>query len=342
MAKYKDKWKTTFPAAIGNQTRPSNGVDNTQEYNTDGLPQYIANDPVRYDLQNAVNSQLVSNDERLNEKINKTSNDLAAHNKDPKAHATGISGNAATATKLQTPLTLSLTGKAAGSATFDGSSNASINVTSVNANTASKLSTARKINITGNATGAAAFDGTSDINISTTVNESKHAAAADNDGNGANIANTYLKKATVIDVIYPVGSIYMSMSATNPADLFGVGTWERISQGRMLLGADDSTYKAGATGGEATHTLTAEEMPAHSHSGTTSTNGNHTHGVPDCGDYGGSGNGFDSGDHGVYRLVNTTSAGNHNHTFTTDNSGGGAAHNNMSPYLVCYIWQRTA
>lgn len=138
MAKYKDKWKTTFPASIGNQTRPEDGVDNTQEYNTDGLPQYMANDPVRYDLQNAVNSQLVSNDERLNEKIKRTSDDLAAHNKDPKAHATGISGNAATASKLATPRTLSLTGKAAGSTTFDGSANASINVTSINADTATK------------------------------------------------------------------------------------------------------------------------------------------------------------------------------------------------------------
>lgn len=90
------------------------------------------------------------------------------------AHAT----LADTATKLQTPRALSLTGKAAGSATFDGSSNASINVTSVNADTASKLSTARKINITGNASGSAAFDGTSDVNINTTVNESKHAATA--------------------------------------------------------------------------------------------------------------------------------------------------------------------
>lgn len=90
------------------------------------------------------------------------------------AHAT----LADTATKLQTPRTLSLTGKAAGSATFDGSANAAINVTSVNADTASKLSTARKINITGNATGAAAFDGSGDISINTTVNESKHAAAA--------------------------------------------------------------------------------------------------------------------------------------------------------------------
>lgn len=89
-----------------------------------------------------------------------------------------LNGNAATATKLQTPRTLSLTGKAAGSTSFDGSSNASINVTSVNADTASKLSTARKINITGNASGSASFDGSSDININTTVNESKHAAAA--------------------------------------------------------------------------------------------------------------------------------------------------------------------
>ena len=134
----------------------------------------------------------------------------------------------------------------------------------------------------------------------------------------------------------------MSMSATNPATLFGVGTWTRISQGRMLLGADDSTYKAGATGGEAIHTLTAAEMPAHSHTGTTSTNGEHTHGVRDADYHDGYGNSFDSGDWGPQRYIQTTTAGNHNHTFTTDNSGGGAAHNNMPPYLVCYIWQRTA
>ena len=252
-------------------------------------------------------------------------------------------GNAATASKLATPRTLSLTGKAAGSTTFDGSANASINVTSVNADTATKLSTARKINITGNASGSDTFDGSGDISISTTVNESKHAAAADmatNDSNGDKIDDTYLKKATVIDVIYPIGSIYMSMSATNPADLFGVGTWKRISQGRMLLGADDSTYKAGATGGEATHTLTAAEMPAHSHTGTTSTNGAHSHTTKmNSGKYGGGAWMQGGGNDGTF---NTSTNGDHNHMFTTDNSGGGAAHNNMSPYLACYIWQRTA
>lgn len=192
MAEYNKKWADLFPATIGNQTRPSAGVDNTLQYETDKFPQHIANDPVRYDKMNAVVSQAMSNDERLNEKIKRTSDDLAAHNKDPKAHATGIAGNAATASKLITPRTINLTGKAAGSTSFDGSANASINVTNVNADTASKLSTARKINITGNATGAANFDGSGDVSINVSVNS---AAKATNDKNGADIAATYLKKA---------------------------------------------------------------------------------------------------------------------------------------------------
>ena len=172
------------------------------------------------------------------------------------------------------------------------------------------------------------------------VKEAEKADKATNDGNGDKIDDTYLKKATVIDVIYPVGSIYMSMVDTDPATLFGVGTWERISQGRMLLGADDSTYEAGATGGEATHTLTDNEMPAHRHSGTTDMNGNHSHEVNRTGSKYGSGTLIHAG--GKDGTVNTSENGNHNHTFTTTNSGGGAAHNNMPPYLVCYIWQRTA
>lgn len=100
-----------------------------------------------------------------------------------------ITGNASTATKLQTPRTLSLTGKASGSTTFDGSANAAINVTSVNADTASKLSTARKINITGNATGAATFDGTSDVSINVSVSQATNADKATADANGNELAN---------------------------------------------------------------------------------------------------------------------------------------------------------
>ena len=649
------KWKKTFPDTIGNQNRPATGVDDTQPFETGAFPQYMANDPVRYDLQNAAMSQSMSNDARLKEMVDARGKELDDHKVDPGAHKTGIAGNAATATKvvttaatgasaniaeasmagndvarirvsgasnagelaletaddgtepivarqytgvfkdvartaaildtngntsfpgtvvapkftgalngnaataskLATPRTISLTGKAAGSTSFDGSANASINVTSVNADTASKLSTARKINITGNATGAANFDGSGDANISVSVSQAAHADNADNathaaaadtlvgsttilkndidtvnnsdtwipvisngkiqhteklnmkvgaavnadklggyplndsstggnwgtvprvgkdgvievgryidwhatNGGGANYTarfeaqdngtvsvgtingtlngtatnadtvdgvhagsmfynkgnwaadnwatigtyqvngsapnanwygwgqvissstndarfqlyashlyggdgrlhyrtgwdsdkgqpwNTILDSENynnfatqTISKIYPVGSIYMSMSATNPATLFGVGTWKRISQGRMLLGADDSGYKAGATGGEATHTLTVNEMPAHSHG--ISNSGDHTHNFYGSDNNNGpltEGDGLDTEGNGHFThnvRFTTSSAGAHTHTIS--NSGGGAAHNNMPPYLVCYIWQRTA
>lgn len=66
----------------------------------------------------------------------------------------------------------------------------------------------------------------------------------------------------LIDSIYPVGSIYMSVNSTNPQTLFG-GTWQRI-QGRFLFAAD-SKHAAGSTGGEETHQLTVDEMPSHTH-----------------------------------------------------------------------------
>ena len=77
----------------------------------------------------------------------------------------------------------------------------------------------------------------------------------------------------LIDLIYPVGSVYMSVNSTSPATLFG-GTWEQIKD-KFILSAGD-TYSAGATGGEATHTLTTDEMPTHSHTFTGSA---HSHGL---------------------------------------------------------------
>lgn len=66
------------------------------------------------------------------------------------------------------------------------------------------------------------------------------------------------------DLIYPVGSIYMNASKTdNPGNIIG-DTWTQI-QGKFLLGASPS-YKIGSTGGAATHTLTVNEIPKHSHS----------------------------------------------------------------------------
>lgn len=198
---------------------------------------------------------------------------------------------------------------------------------------ASQLATARTISLTGNASGSATFDGSGDISISTNVNTATNADTVDG-----------YHASDLISKIYPVGSIYMSMVDTDPATLFGVGTWARISQGRMLLGADDSAYEAGATGGEADHTLSVDEMPAHSHG--ISNSGNHTHNFYGSNSNNGpltEGDGLDTegNDHFTHNIrFTTSSAGNHTHTIS--NSGGGAAHNNMPPYLVCYIWQRTA
>lgn len=70
------------------------------------------------------------------------------------------------------------------------------------------------------------------------------------------------KKTALIDMFYPVGSIYQSTKYVNPGDFMG-GTWRSITD-RFLL-ASGNTYQAGAMGGEAAHTLTEGEMPSHGH-----------------------------------------------------------------------------
>ena len=105
------------------------------------------------------------------------------------------------------------------------------------------------------------------------------------------------KKKLDFSLIYPIGSIYMSINNVDPGLLFG-GTWEQI-QDMFLLAAGDS-YKAGVTGGEATHKLTAEEMPSHTHA-FTGTAESHTH-------------------------TFTGTAASHTHTFT----GTAASHNHTS------------
>ena len=84
---------------------------------------------------------------------------------------------------------------------------------------------------------------------------------------------------TLLDRTYPVGSIYMSANNTNPGTVFG-GTWQQI-QGKFLLGAS-SGHAAGSTGGAETVTLSASQLPAHTHSVSDHTHSvpNHTHTVP--------------------------------------------------------------
>lgn len=156
--------------------------------------------------------------------------------------------------------------------------------------------------------------------------------------------------STIQEMIYPLGSLYFNADDnTNPGTLLGFGTWEAYAKGRVPVGIDsddDNFDTAGETGGEKTHTLTNNELPLHKHSGTTSSGGNHNHSITLY--YGGSGSQGPTRDALGPRTnpsggtIATSSSGAHTHSFTTNAYGGGSAHNNLQPYVVVYIWRRTA
>lgn len=120
----------------------------------------------------------------------------------------------------------------------------------------------------------------------------------------------------LLDIVYPVGSIYQSMNATSPVDFIG-GTWTKIKT--FLYGADT----ANQTGGEAEHTLTIDEMPSHHHKLWVSAWASA---------FGGA----------------SVTCSNKDSNYLSDNgqeghfTGGGQAHNNLPPYTTCFIWYRTA
>jgi len=119
---------------------------------------------------------------------------------------------------------------------------------------------------------------------------------------------------------YPVGSVYTSAVATNPATLLGVGVWEAFGAGRVMLGHGGG-YTAGTTGGATTdsHSLTVNEIPPH------------THGLPLR----------HGGGNGTSPYYAVTHEGNY---FTSNSTGGGAAHTHdiVQPYIVVYIWKRAS
>lgn len=133
------------------------------------------------------------------------------------------------------------------------------------------------------------------------------------------VLNAYFLK------VYPVGAFYFSASSDNPATLFG-GTWTPIKDTFIL--AAGTKYKAGTTGGEATHTLAAQEMPNHYHDEYAGNDGGDS--SAPSGYIGWPSIGYTSDKTWFAKLAKTSGA------------GGGAAHNNMPPYLAAYVWQRTA
>ena len=186
-----------------------------------------------------------------------------------------------------------------------------------------------------------------------------------------NVKVSAVAGSNIVNIIYPVGSIYMSMSSTNPAELFG-GTWEQIAQGRCLIGAgtgtdsrsESKTFTAGDTGGEYSHKLTVGEMPSHNHGASSSNIGSHTHFVASSskGSPIRDNTNLSSTNRLTYYATNhslvegyilqgtsgaanvgaSSSAGTTSTTVTIANNGSDGAHNNIQPYLAVYYWKRTA
>lgn len=132
----------------------------------------------------------------------------------------------------------------------------------------------------------------------------------------------------LVDLVYPVGSLYMSTNSTNPSTLFG-GTWEPYAQGRTIIGAgtgnDGSTsmsFTAGQIGGEYVHKLTVNEMPSHQHDMQHDLN---LHGI--------------SGGSSVITAVVSAGSGK---DVLTSLTGGDGNHNNIQPFICTNIWRRTA
>lgn len=146
-----------------------------------------------------------------------------------------------------------------------------------------------------------------------------------------------------LNLIYPVGSIYMSVASTSPATLFG-GTWVALSDVFLLA---SGAKVAGATGGEENHILTGPELAAHVHTGTVDAGGVHRHnsqGYFTFNAAAGTKNSMARSRIGSDPVDDSSilDSASHTHTFTTAVAGSNAAHNNMPPYLSVYMWKRTA
>lgn len=140
----------------------------------------------------------------------------------------------------------------------------------------------------------------------------------------------------ILDAVYPVGSIYIATVATNPATLFGFGTWAAFGAGRTIVGLDAGQTEFDTveeTGGAKTHTLLTAEMPSHTH---TQNPHNHTVDFNDLWRW----QAWTSGS-SAYGFRYDGALPTSSETAVNQNTGGGGAHNNLQPYIVVYMWKRT-
>ena len=151
-------------------------------------------------------------------------------------------------------------------------------------------------------------------------------STSETDALSANQGKVLMDLITAVKLeMNPIGSIEINVTGVNPSTYIG-GTWAAWGRGRVPVGVDASQTEFNTvekTGGEKTHKLTVGEMPSHSHTANTiypfASGGNKT-GVPNS----------DSLNH-----YSTT-------TDTINETGGNQPHNNLQPYITCYMWKRIA
>jgi hypothetical protein len=166
-------------------------------------------------------------------------------------------------------------------------------------------------------------------NIATAISTKADTSQVASDISSAITAAT----TAILEATYPIGSVYTNISdSTNPGTLFGFGTWVAIT-GRVVVGYDsgDTTFStAGATGGSKNAVLVS-----HTH-----TDAGHTHTYRDLG-YGG-GNGNFTGSSGSWSGSPSSTSNTSSGTASLSTEGVSATNANLQPYVVAYVWKRTA
>lgn len=143
-----------------------------------------------------------------------------------------------------------------------------------------------------------------------------------------------INNLNILSQVYPVGSIYTNtVTAANPASYFGFGTWVAYAQGQVLVGINsgDPTFSTvGNSGGEKTHALTATELPGYNTTFTT---------IYKAVQRGSADTAVLAAQDGNFHPDNSTAVVTGT---ATPNIAVGPSHNNLQPYIVVYIWRRTA
>lgn len=185
---------------------------------------------------------------------------------------------------------------------------------------------------------------TADSVISAGTNSITHDCILLNESGQTKVKALYVNGKSLLDLTYPVGSVYMSVNSTNPANLFG-GTWEQLKD-RVLVGAGN-TYSVNATGGSNTRNI------SHSHGSNSSRNGTLTAAIGSTNSNSGA-LGFKhtndisvtQGGSATYTVTGDASdGGTFNHwtqVWGTTASGGNTSLDIRQPYLAVYMWKRTA